>query len=99
MKRGDTLYEIALDHGLDYRELAAWNDIENVNLIRVGQMLRLAAPGETRAGRGRRHDDAAAQRAAARRGRRAAAAVAAGHAARRARRAQHRQLQDAAEGA
>jgi lipoprotein NlpD len=46
VKRGDTLYAIALDHGLDYRELAAWNNIENVNLIRVGQVLRLSAPGE-----------------------------------------------------
>ena len=46
VKRGDTLYKIALDHGLDYRELAAWNAIENVNLIREGQTLRLAAPGE-----------------------------------------------------
>jgi lipoprotein NlpD len=46
VKRGDTLYAIALDHGLDYRELAAWNNIENVNLIRVGQVLRVAPPGE-----------------------------------------------------
>ena len=46
VKRGDTLHQIALDTGLDYRELAAWNNIENVNLIRVGQVLRLAAPGE-----------------------------------------------------
>ncbi len=46
VKRGDTLYAIALDHGLDYRDLAAWNNIENLNLIRVGQVLRLAAPGE-----------------------------------------------------
>ena len=45
VKRGDTLYQIALDHGLDYRELAAWNNIENVNVIRVGQVLVLAAPG------------------------------------------------------
>ncbi|MET0441460.1 MAG: peptidoglycan DD-metalloendopeptidase family protein [Casimicrobiaceae bacterium] len=45
VKRGDTLYQIALDTGLDYRELAAWNSIENVNLIRVGQVLRLTAPG------------------------------------------------------
>ena len=45
IKRGDTLYQIALDHGLDYRELAAWNNIENVNVIRVGQVLALAAPG------------------------------------------------------
>ena len=48
VKRGDTLHQIALDNGLDYRELAAWTDIENVNVIRVGQVLRLAAPGETR---------------------------------------------------
>ena len=46
VKRGDTLYQIALDNGLDYRELAAWNGIENVNRIFVGQVLRLAAPGE-----------------------------------------------------
>jgi lipoprotein NlpD len=45
VKRGDTLYQIALDAGLDYRELAAWNNLENVNVIRVGQMLRLTAPG------------------------------------------------------
>lgn len=49
VKRGDTLHQIALDHGLDYRELAAWNGIENVNLIRVGQVLRLTAPGDTAA--------------------------------------------------
>ena len=45
VKRGDTLYQIALDSGLDYKELAAWNNIENVNVIRVGQVLRLTAPG------------------------------------------------------
>jgi lipoprotein NlpD len=50
IKRGDTLYQIALDHGLDYRELAAWNNIENVNVIRVGQVLVLAAPGGTEGG-------------------------------------------------
>lgn len=47
VKRGDTLYQIALDNGLDYRELAAWNNIDNVNLIRVGQVLRLAAGDNT----------------------------------------------------
>lgn len=45
VKRGDTLYQIALEHGLDYRDLAAWNGIENINVIRVGQALRLTAPG------------------------------------------------------
>jgi len=50
VKRGDTLYQIALDHGLDYRELAAWNNIENVNVIRVGQQLALGPPGEAEGG-------------------------------------------------
>jgi len=47
VKPGDTLYSIALDHGLDYRELAAWNNLENVGVIRVGQQLRLTAPPST----------------------------------------------------
>jgi lipoprotein NlpD len=44
VKPGDTLYSIALDHGLDYRELAAWNGLDNAAHIRVGQELRLTAP-------------------------------------------------------
>jgi len=36
-----------LDHGLDYKELAEWNSITNVNVIRVGQQLRLTAPAPT----------------------------------------------------
>lgn len=47
VKRGDTLHAVALEHGLDYRELAAWNAIENPNLIRVGQVLRLSPPGDS----------------------------------------------------
>jgi lipoprotein NlpD len=49
VKRGDTLAQIALDNGLDYRELAAWNNLENPNVIRVGQVLVLAAPGTSAA--------------------------------------------------
>jgi lipoprotein NlpD len=44
VKRGDTLVGIALQYGLDYRELAAWNGIANPNVISVGQTLVLAAP-------------------------------------------------------
>ena len=44
VKRGETLVSIALQYGLDYRELAAWNGITNINLISVGQMLLLEAP-------------------------------------------------------
>jgi lipoprotein NlpD len=52
VKRGETLAQIALDHGLDYREVAAWNNIENPNLIRVGQVLALSPPGQAGAGAG-----------------------------------------------
>ncbi len=44
VKKGDTLFTIALDHGLDYKDLAAWNNIGNPNLIRLGQQLLLEAP-------------------------------------------------------
>src|SRR5687768_15419419 len=43
VKRGDTLYTIALDHGMDYQELVELNKLANVNLIRAGQQLRLRA--------------------------------------------------------
>jgi lipoprotein NlpD len=46
VKSGDTLAKIALDHGLDYRELATWNGIDNPNVIRVGQVLVLGPPGQ-----------------------------------------------------
>jgi len=44
VKRGETLVSIALQYGLDYRELAAWNGITNPAKIGVGQVLVLAAP-------------------------------------------------------
>lgn len=43
VKSGDTLFSIALEFGLDYRELAAWNSVDPAR-IRVGQQLRLSAP-------------------------------------------------------
>lgn len=43
VQKGETLIAIALQYGLDYKDLAAWNSIENVNLIHAGQELRLAA--------------------------------------------------------
>lgn len=46
VKAGDTLYSIALDNGQDYRELAQWNNIDNPNLIRIGQVLRVKPPAE-----------------------------------------------------
>lgn len=44
VKKGDGLYRIALDHGLDYRELAEWNHITDVDDIKADQVLRLTAP-------------------------------------------------------
>ena len=44
VKRGETLVFIALQYGLDYRELAAWNNITNPNVLSVGQVLIVAAP-------------------------------------------------------
>ncbi|HEY6966501.1 MAG TPA: peptidoglycan DD-metalloendopeptidase family protein [Burkholderiales bacterium] len=46
VKRGDTLYSIALEHGVDYRELARWNGMDDPARIRVGQELRVSAPEE-----------------------------------------------------
>jgi lipoprotein NlpD len=47
VRKGDTLYSIALDHGLDYRELAQWNGISDPGIIGLGQRLRLTPPTST----------------------------------------------------
>jgi lipoprotein NlpD len=44
VKKGDTLYSIALDYGQDYRELAAWNNLQDPGLIKIDQRLRLFPP-------------------------------------------------------
>ena len=44
VRRGDTLFSIALDQGLDYKELSAWNNLDNPNLLRPGQQLRIKPP-------------------------------------------------------
>jgi lipoprotein NlpD len=44
VRPGDTLYSIALEHGLDYRELALWNGLDNPGALRIGMQLRLTAP-------------------------------------------------------
>jgi lipoprotein NlpD len=47
VKRGETLASIALQYGVDYRELAAWNNIVNPNRLEVGRVLVLGAPSGT----------------------------------------------------
>lgn len=44
VQKGDTLIGIALQYGLDYRELAVWNNIDNPNLIKVDEVLRVSTP-------------------------------------------------------
>ncbi|MET0859249.1 MAG: peptidoglycan DD-metalloendopeptidase family protein, partial [Telluria sp.] len=44
VKRGDTLLRIALDHGQNYRDVVAWNNLANPNDIKVDQVLRVAPP-------------------------------------------------------
>jgi lipoprotein NlpD len=46
VKRGDTLFSIALEHGHDYRELAQWNSLDDPTKLRVGQVLRVKPPAE-----------------------------------------------------
>ena len=43
VKKGETLYSIALEYGLDYKELAEWNNIDPARL-QAGQQLRLTPP-------------------------------------------------------
>lgn len=44
VKKGDTLYRIALDKGQNYSDIVAWNNLANPNDIKVGQKLRVAPP-------------------------------------------------------
>jgi len=46
VRRGDTLYSIALEHGADYRDVARWNNLDDPTKISVGQALRVAPPEE-----------------------------------------------------
>lgn len=44
IKRGDTLYRIALEHGQSYRDIVTWNNLPNPNDIKVDQILRVVPP-------------------------------------------------------
>lgn len=47
VQAGDTLFKIASEYGLTVDALAKANQIENVDMIRVGQELIIPAPGVT----------------------------------------------------
>lgn len=44
VKRGENLIRIAWRYGLDYRDIAAWNNLASPDLILAGQRLRLSPP-------------------------------------------------------
>lgn len=44
VRKGDTLLQIALDFGQNYRDLVVWNNLANPNDIRVDQVLRVTPP-------------------------------------------------------
>ncbi|MGC0152472.1 peptidoglycan DD-metalloendopeptidase family protein [Chromobacterium vaccinii] len=46
VKPGDNLFRVSLNHGLKYKDVAAWNNLPDTN-IKVGQVLRLTPPGSS----------------------------------------------------
>lgn len=44
VRPGDTLVRIALESGQNWRDIARWNNLDNPNVIEVGQVLRVAPP-------------------------------------------------------
>ena len=44
VRPGDTLYRIAIEHGQLARDVQAWNNLANPNMIEVGQVLRVMPP-------------------------------------------------------
>ncbi len=44
VKPGDTVIRIGLDTGQNWRDIVRWNNLENPNLIEVGQVLRVVPP-------------------------------------------------------
>ena len=46
IKPGDTLIRIGLENGQNWKDLVKWNNLENPNIIEVGQVLRVVPPGQ-----------------------------------------------------
>jgi lipoprotein NlpD len=45
VKPGDTLIRIGLENGQNWKDLLKWNNLDNPNIIEVGQVLRVLPPG------------------------------------------------------
>lgn len=46
VKPSDTLIRIGLENGQSWKDIARWNNLENPNLIEVGQVLRVVPPSQ-----------------------------------------------------
>ncbi|WBY01670.1 peptidoglycan DD-metalloendopeptidase family protein [Ramlibacter tataouinensis] len=44
VRQGDTLIRIGLESGQNWRDIVRWNNLDNPNVIEVGQVLRVAPP-------------------------------------------------------
>lgn len=44
VRPGDTMIRIGLESGQNWRDIVRWNNLENPNIIEVGQVLRVAPP-------------------------------------------------------
>jgi lipoprotein NlpD len=47
VKPGDTLIRIGLETGQNWKDIVRWNNLENPNVVEVGQVLRVVPPGPT----------------------------------------------------
>ncbi len=45
VKPGDTLIRVGLESGQNWRDIMRWNNIDNPNVLEVGQVLRVVPPG------------------------------------------------------
>ncbi len=45
VKPGDTLIRIGQETGQNWKDLLKWNNLENANVLEVGQVIRVAPPG------------------------------------------------------
>jgi lipoprotein NlpD len=45
VKPGDTLIRVGLETGQNWKDLVKWNNLDNPNVVEVGQVLRVVPPG------------------------------------------------------
>jgi lipoprotein NlpD len=46
VRTGDTLLRVGLETGQNWRDIQKWNNLDNPNMIEVGQVLRVYPPGQ-----------------------------------------------------